>query len=107
LRILCPTDYSLSGIGAIIYHKNVLGKVTIALSLLFSMLTLFLWRLLTKRKWTTIVIALNILTVLVFSIDNLISDVSILYGTLTLLFFLIVQLITEIQTSRKTRVTET
>jgi hypothetical protein len=106
-RIICPTTYSLSGIGSIIYHKNILGQVTIALSLLLSLLTLILWRLLTKRKLALLFISINVFAILVFEINNIIVGVTTLFGTWTLLFLLIAQLLTEVQLLKSNNKTDT
>jgi hypothetical protein len=102
-QLITPNNYSISGIGTILVHKNDLGKISIALSLVLSIVTLFLWRILTRRKLTRTIITLNIVTVVIFILDNLIVSVTSLYGTWTLLCLLSIQLLTEIQAIKKTR----
>lgn len=100
-RLLMPTDYSLSAIGTIWFHKNILGKTTIAISLLLSLIILVFYRLLDKKNLTIQVISADIIVLLIFIADSVLSNVSLQFGVWTLLFLLIVQLQTEMRT-RKT-----
>src|SRR5450631_3347808 len=49
IRMLMPTDSSLSGIGSVFLYKNIAGQICIAVSLLSTLILLFLWKFL-KRK---------------------------------------------------------
>jgi hypothetical protein len=94
-RLLMPTDYSLSAIGTIWFHKNIIGKTAIAISLALSLIILLFYKVLDKRKIAIQIISANIIVLIVFIADNLLSNVTTLYGTWTLLFLLLIQLWTE------------
>lgn len=94
-RLLMPTDYSLSAIGTIWLHKNITGRTVITISFVLSLIILFFYRVLDKRKIAVQIISANILVLIVFIADNLLSNVTMLYGTWTLLFLLLIQLLTE------------
>ena len=49
-RLIMPTDYSVSAIGSIWFHKNIVGKISIALSLTLSLIILLFYKFLDKRK---------------------------------------------------------
>jgi hypothetical protein len=93
--LIMPTNHSLSGLGAIIYHKNLLGKITIAISFGLSFLTLFFWTFLDKWRIGKIFVVANISFLGVFILGCVFSDVTILFGTWTLLFVLVAQLVTK------------
>ncbi|MES2514389.1 MAG: hypothetical protein V4580_09595 [Bacteroidota bacterium] len=99
--IYFPTNYSLSAIGTIIGYKNLLGKILIGISIFLSLISLLLWVLIDKYKIAFYLLSLNIFTITAFIIDCYVSNVSVLAGTWTLLFLLMMQLLTEIQTKRK------
>lgn len=94
-RLLMPTDYSLSAIGSICFHKNLLGKTTISISLALSLIILIFYRLLDKRKIASQIISANIIILIIFIADNILSNVTMFQGTWTLLFLLLIQLTTE------------
>lgn len=93
--LIMPTNYSLSGIGAVYFHKNILGKTTIAISIGLSLLTLLPGIFLDRRGIGTYFILFNILVVGVFIINCIVSNVSILFGTWILMFLLVAQLRTK------------
>jgi len=95
--LLMPTDFSLSGVGSIWFHKNILGKTAISISLALSLILLIFYRVLDKRKIAFQTISANIIVLIIFIADNLLSNVTTLYGTWTLLFLLLIQLTTERQ----------
>jgi hypothetical protein len=92
--LIMPTASSLSGIGTVYFHKNILGKATMAISLGLSILTLILWPLFDRKRLGTTIIVSNISILGVFILDSVLTDVSVLFGTWTLLFLLIAQLFT-------------
>lgn len=94
-RLIMPTDYSLSAIGSIWFHKNIFGKTAISISLALSLILLIFYRVLDKRKIAFQTISANIIVLIVFIADNVLSNVTTLYGTWTLLFLLLIQLTTE------------
>lgn len=96
-----PTNYSLSALGTIALHENMLGKITVSISLIISFLTLFFWFFIHKRKIGLYVITTNLVTLVIFIVDCLITNVSMLYGVWVLLFLLLVQLLTELKERRK------
>jgi hypothetical protein len=93
--LIMPTDHSLSGIGAVYFHKNILGKTSIAISLGLSLITLLLWTFLDRKGFGTYILIANILVLGVFILTSIFSDVSVLFGTWTLLFLLVSQLLTK------------
>ena len=93
-RLIMPTDYSLSAIGSIWFHKNIIGKTSIALSLFISLIILLFYKYLDKRKIALQIISINIIVLIIFIADNIISNVTTLYGAWTLLFLLLIQLVT-------------
>lgn len=99
--IYFPTNYSLSAIGTIILYKNLLGKILIGISIFLSLMSLFLWVLIDKYKIAFYILSLNIFTITAFIIDCYVSNVSVMAGSWTLLFLLTMQLLTEIQTRKK------
>jgi hypothetical protein len=92
--LIMPTASSLSGIGTLYFHKNLLGKTTMAISLGLSFLTLILWPLIDRKRLGTSIVLVNTLTLCIFMIDCVLTEVSVLYGTWILLFLLIAQLVT-------------
>jgi hypothetical protein len=94
-RLLMPTNYSLSAIGSIWFHKNIIGKTAISISLALSLIILIFYRVLHKRKIAFQTISTNIIMLIIFITDNLLSNVTSLYGTWTLLFLLLIQLLIE------------
>lgn len=100
-KIMIPTDTSLSGIGAVFYFKNLTGQITIAISLLVSLILLvaFKWLKSTNAKRYLLITA--VLSLTVFIIDSFISSVTLLWGTWTLLVLLLFQLILEFRGKMK------
>ena len=101
IRLLCPTDYSLSGIGALYFHKNLFARLSLGLSIFLSLIILLFWRIIKKKKLSLLFIATNMGAVFIFMIICFITNVSILYGSWILLLLLSNQILTEIQTLKK------
>ena len=101
MKIYFPTKYSLSAIGTIVLHKDTLGKILIGFSVFISLITLIFWAIIDRNKIAIYLFSVNILAVLVFIVDSYFSNVTLLFGTWTLLFILTTQLLTEIQARKK------
>ena len=110
-KLIRPTPYSMSGIGIILLYKDIiiykymLSIITLGISLFLSFITLVFWFFIRKKKLGIYVVGLNLLSVLTFQVICFASQVEMLYGLWVLLFLLIVQLLTEIQSRRNTIVT--
>lgn len=90
-KIIMPTDTSLSGIGSVLYFKNLTGQIAIAISLLISLVLLVAFIKSQKTKLRLLLIAVLCLTI--FIIDSFISNVTLLWGcwaSLTLLLFQVI-----------------
>ncbi len=94
---LMPTPYSLSGLGVIYHHKNIIGSVLMGISLAISLITLFIWPLLKRKSWSLAALEANMTVNIAFFVDCLTTDVTMLYGFYILLFLLLIQVITELQ----------
>jgi hypothetical protein len=101
IKAIRPTDSSLSAIGSIYYYKNLTGKIVIALSLLISLILLLVYNYLRSQKVKQYLLLVNILCVAVFIADSFISDVTLLWGSWTLLFLLLIQFLVEQKGSGK------
>lgn len=101
LGIYFPTNYSLSAIGVLVFHKSTFGKILIGISILGSLVSLFLWFLVVKFKLALYLLIGNITAILLFIIVCYFSDITILCGNLIVLFLLIMQLITEVYDKKK------
>lgn len=102
---LMPTPYSLSGIGVIYHHKNMIGSILMGISLAISLITLFVWPLLKRKNWSLAPLEANLIVNIAFFVDCLATDVTMLYGFYVLVFLLLIQLITEMQARRLTLAT--
>lgn len=89
-HILAPTDTSLSGIGTLLYFKNMTGSIAVAISMLISLLLLFI-RL--SSRYRKPLLLLNLLCLAIFVTDCLLSGVTFLWGTWLLIILLILQLL--------------
>ncbi len=96
-RFFSPTNYSLSAIGAIVFYKNMLGRIFLGISLFISLLTFLFWIFINKKRWGIYFIAVNLITVCVFAVECYFSGVTLLIGGWVLVFLLLVQLLTEFQ----------
>jgi hypothetical protein len=97
---LQPTYTSLSAPGVAFTFKNAIGQIIVVISFLLSLITFVLWRFL-KKKAGIYIIGLNLILMLVFAIICVIENVTMLYGAWALIFLLVVQLLTEVQSRRK------
>ena len=103
--ILFPADKSVSGIGSIWFYKNLIGQIAIGFSLFLSLLllvTLKIWKI---KKNHQHLILLNLLCVVIFIADSLLSAVSLLIGTWALLTILIIQLLIDHTRQRSLQLT--
>lgn len=103
-NLIRPTPYSISGIGVILFYKNIVGKIMIGISLFLSFITFVFWFFIRKKKLEIYFISLNTLSVLTFLVICLASQVEMFYGLWVLLFLLFVQLLTEIQIRKNTAI---
>jgi hypothetical protein len=99
-NIIYPTNYSLSGIGSVFFHKNLIGKITMGISLFLSLITLVFWFIIRKKYLGIYIILLNLIAVLIFIIDGLIAHIDLQYGVYVLVFLLITQVLTEMQSAK-------
>ena len=103
-KLILPTPYSISGIGVMLFYKNMVGKIMIGISLFLSFITFTFWFFIRKKKLGIYIISLNFLSILIFQVICLASQVEMLYGLWVLLFLLFVQLLTEIQSRKNTTI---
>lgn len=94
-KVIQPTDTSLSGVGSVLYFKNLTGQITIAISILISLILFVAFRFLRSRKAQLYLILTAFLCFTIFIIDCFISNVTLLWGSWTLLILLLFQLIIE------------
>ncbi len=93
--IIYPTYYSISGIGAIFAFKNISGKIIIGISLFFSATSVFLSKLIKRKKIALLICILNFLSLITFLINTFISEVDLLWGFWLLFISLFIQLVNE------------
>lgn len=98
--ILMPTDRSLSGIGAVFYFKNMPGKISIALSLLISMVLLVGFKLIKSQSTQQYLLSVALICLTVFIINSLISQVTLKWGCWTLFGLLILQIMLEVKQNK-------
>lgn len=89
-HILAPTDTSLSGIGTLLYFKNMTGSIAIAVSMLLSLLHLFTRY---SSRYRKPLLLLNLLCLAIFITDCLLSGVTPLWGAWLSGILLILQLL--------------
>jgi hypothetical protein len=99
-KIIMPTDSSLSGIGAVFYFKNLTGQIAIAISLLTSLVLFIAFRFLKSRMAKLYLLLTAVLCLAIFIIDSFVSNVTLLWGSWTLLVLLLFQLIVEFNEQR-------
>lgn len=99
-KVVMPTDKSLSGIGSIFYYKNLTGKIAIAVSLLISLILFIAFRFI-KLKTRLYLLLTAVFCLLIFIIDSFISNVTLLFGTWSLLFLLVLQITTALNDRKK------
>jgi 4-amino-4-deoxy-L-arabinose transferase-like glycosyltransferase len=100
-KMLFPTDTSLSGIGSILYFKNLLGQIAIAVCLLISLVLFIAFRFLKSKKAKIFLLLTAVLFLTIFIVDSFVSSVTLLWGSWTLLLLLVLQLIIEYNHRRK------
>lgn len=95
VKIFRPTDDSFSGLGAIILYSNLPGKIAIGCSFAISFFSLFSWQFLRVKNRRIYLTALNLITVITFIVDclitkdnNLLWGIWLLTGLIILLLFL-------------------
>lgn len=91
-KVLVPAENSLSGIGVMIFYKNLAGSITVALSLLLSLIFLLAFKFIKSQRLTQYLLLANISSVIIFIIDSFISEVDLLWGIWFLLLVLVSQL---------------
>jgi hypothetical protein len=101
VKILRPTDTSLSGIGSIFYFKNLTGKIAIAISLLISLVLLVAFKFLQSQRAKLYLLFTAVVCLAIFMTDSFISSVTLLWGSWTLLILLLLQLILEFNNKTK------
>ena len=94
-KLMIPTDTSLSGIGSILYFKNLMGKIAIALSLLISLVLFLAFKLIKARATKLYLLCTDIICITVFIIDSFFSSVTLLWGTWALLGLVLFQIVQE------------
>jgi len=90
--IIMPTSSSLSGIGSIMFYKNISGIIFIGLSFLLSLLLLFPWKFLKRKNARWYFLLADFICVLAFITDSFISEVTVLFGSWILLVLIAIQL---------------
>lgn len=90
--IIMPTSSSLSGIGSIMFYKNISGVIFISLSFLLSLLLLFPWKFLKRKNARWYLLLADFICVLAFITDSFISEVTVLFGSWILLVLIAIQL---------------
>lgn len=91
-QIIMPTDNSLSGIGSIFYFKTLVGQIAISTSLMTSIIILTT-SILKSQKLKKLLLLTNIISVTTFILQGFYSNVTLLWGTWTLLLLLLLQII--------------
>jgi hypothetical protein len=99
-KVILPTDKSLSGIGAIFYYKNLVGKIAIAISLFASLVLFFAFKYIKPKRGLYLLLT-AFLCLLLFIIDSFISGVTLLFGTWLLFLLYLLQMIIAINDSSK------
>lgn len=101
IKIIRPTNSSLSGLGSIFYYKNLTGRVVSALSLLTSLMLLMAFKVFKSQRVKLYLLIINVLCVTIFIVDSFISEVTLLWGVWTLLFLLLIQFLVELKNTPK------
>ena len=95
MKIMRPTNSSLSGIGSILLHKNTFGKITISIALFCSLILLIAFKFIKSKRGIKYLLLLSLLSLILFIIESFLSSVTVLWGCWTLLCLLITQFIIE------------
>ncbi len=96
-KIMTPAQNALSGISSVYMYKNKEGKVLIAVSILLSLTTLFLWRFLKRKRIALAILLTNLFCFVALIVDSFSSQVTLLWGAWTIFALLIIQLGLEIR----------
>lgn len=91
LRLLFPTRQSLSALGAVFYFKNITGQIIIGFAVLLSLALLLAFKWLKKIKLKMIILLMGILSLLVFIVDSILCNVTLMFGIWILLALLVLQ----------------
>lgn len=100
-KVIMPTSASLSGLGSILYFKNLTGQIVIAISLIISLILFVAFKFLKSQKTKLYLLLASVLCLTIFVIDSFISSVTLLWGCWTLLALLMLQLIIEFNDNKK------
>lgn len=101
IKMIRPTKKSLSGIGSILYFKNEIGKVAIAISLMISFILLVAFKFIKSRRIILSLLLITLICLAIFIIDSFISSVTLVWGSWTLLILLLLQIIQEFNNKPK------
>jgi hypothetical protein len=93
--IIRPTKTSLSGIGCVLYFKNIIGKIALAICIFISLFLLVAFKFLKSKRIKIYLLITSILLLTVFIINCFISSVTLLWGTWLFLILLVMQVIIE------------
>ena len=100
-KIVMPTDTSLSGIGCVLYFKNLTGQIAIAISLMISFVLFVAFRFLNSQRTKLYLLLIAVLCLTIFIIDSFLLSVTLLWGGWTLLILLLLQIILEFNDKTK------
>ena len=100
-KVVMPTNTSLSGVGSILYFKNLTGQIAIAISILISLILFVAFKFLKSQKAKLYLLLTSTLCLTIFIVDSFISSVTLLWGSWTLFLLLMLQLIIEYNDRRK------
>ena len=100
-KVVMPTDTSLSGIGSILYFKNLTGQIAIAISLMISLVLFVAFKFLKSKRAKLYLLLIAVLSLTIFIIDSFVSSVTLLWGSWTLLILFLLQLIQELYNKTK------
>lgn len=97
-KIIRPVKNSISALGAIVYFKNVAGKVAMAASFFISLFLLIAFRFLKTKLVVKNLLIINLLFLNVFIVDSFFSDVALLWGMWVLFIIVFLQVAIEVRT---------
>lgn len=100
-KALFPTHTSLSGIGSIFYFKNLIGKIMLEICFTISMILLLLFKFLNSTCTTLFLLIAAVICLTIFFTDCFISNVTLLWGSWTLLLVLLIQVLSEFKLKSK------
>lgn len=97
-KVIRPAKNSISALGAIVYFKNVVGKVSMAASFFISLFLLIAFRFLKTQLVIKNLLIINLLFLNVFIVDSFFSDVALLWGMWVLFIVVFLQVSIEVRT---------